>query len=154
MKYIILTLLSLSLIVGLKIYDTAYKKDVDFDMGTMTIIKKSGQELKIKLKVADTINERAKGLMYVKEMPEGEGMLFVFETEEMRRMWMENTYIPLDMLFVDKDKTIFNYKENATPLSRDIIYSVGPAKYVVELNAGFVKSHGIGAGDKIEYETE
>ncbi len=154
MRYILIGLLTASLILGIKYYNNIASKDVEFDMGNLSIIKQSGERLDIKLKIADTINERAKGLMFVKEMPEGEGMLFIFEQEEMRKMWMENTYLPLDMLFVNKDKVIFNFKENATPLSREIIYSVGPALYVVELNAGFVKKHGIKTGDKIEFEIE
>lgn len=154
MKYIMIGLLSLSLIVGFKIYNSAISKNVEFDMGTLSVTKKNGEVVNVKLKVADAINERSQGLMFVKEMPEDEGMLFIFEAEEMRKMWMENTYIPLDMLFVNAGKQIFNIKENATPLSREIIYSVGPAKYVVEVNAGFVKKHGITAGDKIEYEIE
>jgi uncharacterized membrane protein (UPF0127 family) len=132
-------------------YNDAISKDVVFGTGTMNIIKKNGSQETVKIKIADTINERSLGLMNVKEMPDNEGMIFIFEDEAQRKMWMENTYIPLDMLFVDGKKRIFNFKENATPLSEDIIYSVGPAKYVIELNGGYVKNHQITSGDKIDF---
>jgi uncharacterized membrane protein (UPF0127 family) len=152
MKYIIIVLVIASSYLVYRGYTDAISKNVEFGMGNMQIIKKDGSKIDLKVKIADTINERAQGLMDVKEMPEDEGMLFIFEAEEMRKMWMENTYIPLDMLFINAKKEIFNFKENAQPLSRSIIYSVGPAKYVAEFNAGFVKRHNITPGDKIDFQ--
>ena len=150
MRYIIIFLLISSSYLFYKAYNDALSKDVEFTSTELNIIKKDGGIIPIKIQIADTINERSKGLMFVKAMPENEGMLFVFDDEEARKMWMENTLIPLDMLFIDSKFQIFNYKENATPLSQEIIYSVGPTQYVLELNGGFIKRNQISFGDKIE----
>lgn len=152
MKYVFIVILVAAGILGYKYYNDVYSDNIKFGMGNLTIIKKDGEKIELNVQVADTFNARAQGLMFVKELGENEGMLFIFEREEMRKMWMENTYIPLDMLFVNSDKVIFNFKENAKPLSREMIYSVGPALYVVEFNAGFVKRHGIKPGDKIDFK--
>jgi uncharacterized membrane protein (UPF0127 family) len=152
MRYLTAVLAIGIIFFGFKVYSEVLSKDVDFGMGKLIIKTQAGEEIKLDIKVADSQDEHAQGLMRIKELGEYSGMLFIFDREENRKMWMENTYIPLDMLFVNGDKTIFNFKENATPLSREIIYSVGPAKYVVELNGGFVKKHGIKTGDKIEFE--
>ncbi len=152
MRYIITVLAIATAIMGYKIYDSTSQKDVKFGTSNLTIVKQNGQSIKLKAMVADTIGERAQGLMGVEKLGENESMLFIFPHSEQRRMWMENTLIPLDMLFVSNEKEIFNFSENTVPLSRDLIHSVGPAMYVVEVNAGFVKKHGIKRGDRIEFE--
>jgi uncharacterized membrane protein (UPF0127 family) len=150
MKYIIIVLVLSSLLLGYKIYEQK-NPNIKFDNSMLKIIKQSGEVIKLKVKIADSPAERARGLMFVKQMPEDEAMLFVFDTEEMRRMWMKNTLIPLDMLFVGSNKEILNFKENAEPESLEIIFSVAPSKYVIELNGGFISKHNIKIGDKIEY---
>ncbi len=152
MKYIIIILLLASSYLFYKAYNDALSNKIEFDMGKLKIIRQDGTEINMEAKFADTINERAQGLMNVKTLGENEAMLFIFEQEEARKMWMENTYVPLDMLFVNGKREIFNFKENAQPLSREIIYSAGPALYVVEVQGGFVKKNNINIGDRIEYE--
>ncbi len=154
MRYIAILLLIAVSLLGFSIYKNVLSDDVSFGSGNLSIIKKNGEKIDLKVKIADTINERSQGLMYVKKMEGYDGMLFIFEDENMRKMWMENTNIPLDMLFINANKSIFNYKENATPLSREIIYSVGPALYVLELNAGSVAKYGIKPGDKIDFQVD
>jgi YVTN family beta-propeller protein len=102
--------------------------------------------------VANDPEEWSRGLMFRKSMEWNNGMLFVFEDVEYLSFWMKNTYIPLDMIFVDKDLRIVDIKEDAQPcpLQEDICPSYPskqPAKYVLEVNAGFVQQNGIRVGD-------
>jgi uncharacterized membrane protein (UPF0127 family) len=74
--------------------------------------------------------------MHVRHLPEFSGMLFIYEEAAMRSMWMKNTYIPLDILFIREDGTVSNIVENTEPLSLASIRSTEPGFYVLELNAG------------------
>jgi YVTN family beta-propeller protein len=102
--------------------------------------------------VANDPEEQSRGLMFRKSMEWNNGMLFVFEDVKYLSFWMKNTYIPLDMIFVDKDLRIVDIKEDVQPcpLQEDICASYPskqPAKYVLEVNAGFVQQNGIRVGD-------
>jgi len=103
------------------------------------------------VEMAANDDERARGLMFRKELPQGQGMLFDFKTEQDVAMWMRNTYISLDMIFIRGDGTIANIAENTTPLSERIIPSRGPVKAVLEVIAGTAKKLGIRPGDKIAH---
>jgi YVTN family beta-propeller protein len=102
--------------------------------------------------VANDPEEQSRGLMFRKSMEWNNGMLFVYEDVKYLSFWMKNTYIPLDMIFVDKDLRIVDIKEDVQPcpLQEDICPSYPskqPAKYVLEVNAGFVQQNGITVGD-------
>jgi YVTN family beta-propeller protein len=102
--------------------------------------------------VANDPEEQSRGLMFRKSMEWNNGMLFVFEDVKYLSFWMKNMYIPLDMIFVDKDLRIVDIKEDVQPcpLQEDICPSYPskqPAKYVLEVNAGFVQQNGITVGD-------
>jgi YVTN family beta-propeller protein len=101
--------------------------------------------------VANDPEEQSRGLMFRKSMEWNNGMLFVFEDVKYLSFWMKNTYIPLDMIFVDKDLRIVDIKEDVQPcLQEDICPSYPskqPAKYVLEVNAGFVQQNGIRVSD-------
>jgi YVTN family beta-propeller protein len=102
--------------------------------------------------VANDPEEQSRGLMFRNSMEWNNGMLFVYEDVEYLSFWMKNTYIPLDMIFVDKDLRIVDIKEDVQPcpLQEDICPSYPskqPAKYVLEVNAGFVRQNGIRVGD-------
>jgi uncharacterized membrane protein (UPF0127 family) len=106
---------------------------------------------KIPVEVAQTSEQRGQGLMH-RESLEG-GMVFVFEDETQRSFWMKNTLIPLDMMFVGSDMTIREIKRDIQPCEADPCESYPsqyPAKYVVEVNAGFSDENGIKEGQKIE----
>ena len=106
----------------------------------------------VKVEIADKNDDRMRGLMYRKAMDEDRGMIFVFDEKEDHTFWMKNTCIPLDMLFVDDDGTIVGIEENTTTLSEQT-FSVGcESKYVVEVNAGWSRRHGVVAGQKIKME--
>jgi uncharacterized membrane protein (UPF0127 family) len=96
--------------------------------------------------VASTEPEREKGLMYVRGMPDHEGMLFVFEDDSVRTFWMKNTYIPLDMIFVDENKRVVGVVEDAEPMTTTTRTVGKPSRYVVEVNAGWARNHGIAEG--------
>ncbi len=95
--------------------------------------------------------DRAKGLMFRRELPEGRGMLFDFQRDQDVSMWMQNTYISLDMIFINADGRIRRIAENTTPLSTAIIPSGGPVRGVLEVIAGTAKKFGIKPGDRVAH---
>jgi uncharacterized membrane protein (UPF0127 family) len=94
---------------------------------------------------------REKGLMYRRSMEEMQGMLFFFEDNAPRSFWMKNTYISLDIIYVDKDKKIVSIQKSAIPLSEESLSSSKDAMYVVEVNAGFTDKFNIKEGDVIQF---
>jgi hypothetical protein len=105
--------------------------------------------------IADDDATRARGLMFVEEMPDDEGMLFIFPDERMRSFWMKNTRIPLDIIYIDRDLEIVSISADTPPCrSRNrrcpSYPSTGPAQYVLEINGGLAAEYGIEPGDRIE----
>jgi uncharacterized membrane protein (UPF0127 family) len=110
-----------------------------------------GEERAFTIEVATTEREKALGLMFRTELGDSEGMLFPYPAERPLQMWMHNTYIPLDMLFIRADGTIARIEEHAEPLS-DRVISSGPAVLaVLEIAGGAAARLGIKAGDKVRY---
>ena len=101
------------------------------------------------VEVADDDVERARGLMYRRSMADNSGMLFDFRDEQNITMWMRNTYISLDMLFIDANGRIGHIAASTTPLSDTIIPSRIKAQFVLEINAGIAKRQGIEVGDLV-----
>lgn len=101
------------------------------------------------VELALTADDRATGLMNRQSMPADHGMLFKFDQTRQVLMWMMNTPLPLDMIFIDADGVIARIAEDTTPFSKDIIPSVTPVRYVLELNGGTAVKRGISAGDKV-----
>jgi uncharacterized membrane protein (UPF0127 family) len=101
-----------------------------------------------KVQIADTQYKMAHGLMDLDFLPINYGMVFNFKKEQIATMWMKNTRIPLDMIFIDKDHNIVNIV-TASPYSLDLIYSKVPVVEVLEINAGLAKKFGIKAQDKV-----
>lgn len=119
---------------------------------TATAINSNGAETVIELEVAKTEEELAYGLMNRSSMKEDHGMIFVFNEEANRTFWMKNTYIPLDIAFLDKNKQIINIYANATPLNTQKTYSSSePAMYVIEMNAFWFGDKDISEGDLIKF---
>ncbi|WP_322516929.1 DUF192 domain-containing protein [Rhodopseudomonas palustris] len=117
-------------------------------METLEIVTRTGVHV-FSVEVATTEQERETGLMYRKQMPEGQGMLFDFRPEQPVSMWMKNTYIPLDMIFIRADGSILRIAENTEPMSTAIISSGGPVAGVLEVIGGTAKKLGIVAGDRV-----
>lgn len=120
------------------------------ELQTLEIATKSGVQV-FSVEVATTEEEKRTGLMYRKELPDGRGMLFDFSPEQEVSMWMKNTFIPLDMIFIRADGRILRIAENTVPQSTKIISSRGPAKGVLEVIAGTAKKYGIAAGDRVAH---
>jgi uncharacterized membrane protein (UPF0127 family) len=106
---------------------------------------------KIDIEIANSEFDRQLGLMFRKHMEDKDGMLFIFTSEEMQSFWMRNTYIPLDMIFVNSAKKIVTIHRNTQTLSDQSYPSAAPAIYVIEVNGGFCSSHNINEGDRIEF---
>jgi len=115
---------------------------------TLEVASKSGVHV-FSVEIADNDAERAKGLMYRKELPEGQGMLFDFHREQEVSFWMQNTYIPLDMVFIRADGRILRIAENTEPLSTKLISSGGPVRAVLEVIGGTTRKLGIAPGDRV-----
>lgn len=117
---------------------------------SLEIATKSGVRV-FSVEMATTEEEKTQGLMYRKELPDGKGMLFDFSPEQQISMWMKNTYIPLDMIFIRADGRILRIAENTEPLSTKIISSGGLAKGVLEVIAGTAQKYGIQPGDRVAH---
>ena len=118
--------------------------------GTLEIASKTGVH-SFTVEVVATDEERAKGLMFRRELPEGRGMLFDFKREQLVAFWMKNTYVPLDMIFIRADGRILRIAENTKPLSEDLVPSGGPVRAVLEVIGGTAKKLGIAAGDRVKH---
>ena len=117
----------------------------------LTIVTKAGQQHAFQVEVARNEADRAQGLMYRRSMAPDRGMLFDFARVEPVSMWMQNTYISLDMLFIRPDGTIARIAENTEPLSTRTITSGEPVVGVLELVAGSAKRLGLQAGDRVQH---
>jgi uncharacterized protein len=116
----------------------------------LEIVTKSGVQV-FSVEMATTEQEKETGLMYRKELPDGKGMLFDFSPEQQVSMWMKNTYISLDMIFIRADGRILRIAESTEPLSTSIISSGGLAKGVLEVIAGTAQKYGIKPGDRVAH---
>lgn len=125
--------------------------DVRFDRSTLKIETTEGVH-SFEIELATNDDQRARGLMFRNEMAPDAGMLFVYRRDRVLTMWMANTYLPLDMLFIGKDGRIVRIAENTIPLSRTTISSRNRARAVLELNAGTARRLGINAGDRVVYD--
>ena len=96
--------------------------------------------------------QQQRGLMFVRELPERTGMLFVYGNEGSRSMWMKNTYLSLDMIFARRDGSITNIVENTVPLSEESVTSSEPATFVLELNAGTTRRLAIDEKSRLVWE--
>lgn len=122
------------------------------DLESLTIESASGKHA-FSIEVARTPEQQMKGLMYRRRMATDAGMLFVHKREDVVNMWMKNTYIPLDMIFIARDGRIARVAERTVPLSEAVVSSGDPVVAVLELNGGTASRLGIKSGDRVESET-
>lgn len=109
-------------------------------------------KVKIDIEIAESPDEVQIGLMGRSRMEENQGMLFLFSGEDYRSFWMKNTVLPLDMLFINADMEIVTIQADTTPFSEQSYPSSRPARYVLEVNAGFARDHGIRLGDRVFWQ--
>jgi uncharacterized membrane protein (UPF0127 family) len=140
---------------GLALAQDAPLEDLaEFPSGTLTISEGGkGKKVKHTLTVwlADTPQRQAQGLMFVRSLPAERGMLFVHAEPRPISMWMKNTYIPLDMVFIDSSGRIQQIVEQTTPHSFDLIRSNAPARAVLEIAGGEAKRLGLHAGQQVNH---
>lgn len=103
------------------------------------------------VEIADDNAERAQGLMYRRELADDAGMLFDFETEREASFWMQNTFIPLDMIFIAADGTVKTIHANARPHDPTAIRSRVPVRFVLEISGGRANEIGLAVGDTLEH---
>ena len=117
--------------------------DADFDASVLVIESAQPACYRLDIYLAVTQQERAQGLMFVRDLPEMTGMLFVYDRDAILSIWMKNTFIPLDIVFVAADGTPINTHRNAQPQTLNSRRAEQPARYVLELNAGMADRLGL-----------
>jgi len=118
---------------------------------TFKVQFKSKTPLTLTAEGAFSNHKKSKGLMFRKLLPQNQCMVFFFQETRFRKFWMKNTYLPLDIIFVDEKRTVINI-EHGSPLEESSFpQSEKPAKYVVETNAGVCQQYGITTGCKIKF---
>jgi uncharacterized protein len=139
------------LVVALARADGSDARELDrlFARSTLQIATPDARLHKFSIWVADNDARRARGLMFIRELGDDEGMLFIYPEVQPVSMWMKNTYVPLDMLFVRADGRIERVAENTTPQSLETIASGKPVKAVVELKAGSATRFKIRPGARV-----
>ena len=121
-----------------------------------TVVVTLPDDYPIQARLADTPEKQTKGLMFVKHLPENEGMLFAFDQETEQLFWMKNTLIDLDIVFIGADQRVTSVDEQVphsytyTP-DNQVAYSAGFGKYVLELPAKTAARHGVAAGTKLRF---
>jgi uncharacterized protein len=120
------------------------------ELQPLEIASKSGVHV-FAVEMAVTPDQHAKGLMFRRELPEGQGMLFDFKAEQPVSFWMKNTYISLDMIFIRADGRILRIAEHTEPLSERQVHSGGPVRAVLEVIAGTCRKLGIAPGDRVAH---
>jgi uncharacterized protein len=118
------------------------------ELQTLEIASKTGVHV-ISVELAVTDEERERGLMFRRSVPESTGMLFDFKRDQEVTMWMKNTYVSLDMIFIQSDGRIRRIAENTETESLKIIPSGGPVRAVLEVAAGTARKLGIEPGDRV-----
>ena len=141
---------ALALLVPLLILAAGRGPGLAADPDTLEIVSKSGVHV-FRVELAVTDEQRERGLMYRRSLPEGQGMLFKFEPDQVVSMWMRNTYISLDMIFIRSDGRIARVAENTKPESDAIISSGAPVSGVLEVIAGTARKLGIAPGDRVAH---
>lgn len=123
--------------------------DKNYRTNLQIINAKNSKVINFQVKIAKNQQDRELGLMFVNSLPENFGMVFEFEKEQMVYMWMKNTKIPLDMIFIDKNNRIVAIKHRAKPESLETISSEKKVNKILEINGGLCKKLNINIGDKI-----
>lgn len=121
----------------------------DFPTGTLVLETSGDRCVRIKVRFADTRERQSQGLMFIEQMDEFEGMYFRYSPPSVINMWMKNTYIPLDMVFIRADRRIARIAFNTQPFSETRISSGGPISGVLELNGGFASRWRLRAGNRV-----
>lgn len=144
-----LALFLLALAFAIFVFAVQEKPSIYEEYAKVTLVNSDGEKKELNVEVVATMLSRNKGLMHRESLDEDSGMLFVFDEERPRSMWMKNTLISLDMFFIKNDGTIANISENTVPKTTISHSSQESVLYVLETNAGVAGKYNIKAGDKV-----
>ena len=120
-----------------------------YNIGSVELVNRN---LLLEVEIADNYFSRKKGLMFRKKMDEKRGMLFVFPAEKNASIWMKNTYISLDIIFINKEKYIVSFIKDVPPNNEKIYNSKEKVKYILEINSGMVDKYNLKIGDKVKLD--
>lgn len=120
-----------------------------YERSTLRIATPDARVHRFRVWIADNDMLRARGLMFVRSLEDDQGMLFIYPAEQRIAMWMKNTYIPLDMLFIDSSGKIVHVAHDTEPLSLETIESTQPASAVLELKGGTAERLKIAPGARV-----
>lgn len=126
--------------------------DNAFAKGVLVVHSSKDACYALQIYVAQSPAQRARGLMNVRHLPDMTGMLFIYDTDGILSMWMKNTFIPLDMLFIRADGTVSSIAYDAEPQSLKSIAALEPVRYVLELNAGMADKLGLDKYSRVEWD--
>ena len=123
--------------------------------GVLQLMKANSDSLikTLDIEIADNDYETQTGLMYRTELGKEQGMLFIFPDVQVRSFYMKNTKIPLDIIYLDGNKTIVSFQKNAKPFDESSLPSGAPAQYVLEINAGLSDEWQLEVGDRMAFQT-
>ncbi|MBB4266735.1 DUF192 domain-containing protein [Roseospira visakhapatnamensis] len=138
-------------LLGLTRPAAAAPSPIPFPTSRVAVVTHDGRRYVFTVEVARTPTQRARGLMYRRRLAPDHGMLFDFGGIGARAMWMKNTYVALDILFLENDGRIWSIAAETTPLSEAILPAQGPIRAALELNAGTCRLLGIEVGDVVEH---
>jgi len=119
------------------------------DGATVEVKTAAGNTLRVQVEVARTEQERARGLMFRRSLAPDAGMLFAMPADDDWAFWMKNTLIPLDLIYADRDGVVVGVIEDARPLDEASRRVGKPSRYVLEVNGGWCRKHGVGAGARL-----
>jgi uncharacterized protein len=117
----------------------------------VTVSTEGNRQVTFKVEVADTPAKREMGLQYRRELADDRGMIFLFAGESPQTFWMKNTPIPLDMIFINRERKIVGIVANTVPFSLDPRSVDIPSQYVLEINGGLAKRVGIAVGNAVQF---
>jgi len=117
----------------------------------VTLSSQQGDPVRVSVEIANTEEKRQFGLMYRTDLPETQGMLFLFPREGTLSFWMKNTPRSLDIIYINSAHIIVRIARNTTPFSEENLPSGKPAQFVLEVNGGFCERHGVVEGNRIEF---
>ncbi|MBT8092905.1 MAG: DUF192 domain-containing protein [Gammaproteobacteria bacterium] len=120
-----------------------------FERGRLAVINDAGIRHTFDVYLAQTFEQQRRGLMFVRNLPQKTGMLFIYEDEDIRSIWMKNTYLSLDIVFARADGTVSSVVSHTEPLSLRSMPSIEPVRFVLELNAGVARRFRIGPGSRL-----
>lgn len=126
--------------------DSAFAKDV------LVVHASENACYLLDIYIAQSSAQKSRGLMYVRDLPEATGMLFIYEADALLSMWMKNTFIPLDIVFIRSDGTVSSIAYDTEPQSLQSIAALEPVRYVLELNAGVAEKLSIDQYSRIEWD--